>query len=175
MRIVIKLLNIISTVIFIVMFALMIFFAPMILGYKPAVILTGSMETTFPVNSVVYYKEADFSEITIGDPIIYKKSNALITHRIVEKNMEQSYVITKGDANNTEDSYEVAAEEVRGKVYFMVPYIGYAALVIQNRYIFIMLISILILNIALNKLFEDNTDEEIINKEAKINKKLEEY
>ena len=175
MRMFIKLLNIISTVIFIGMFALMVFFAPMVIGYKPAVILTGSMEPTFPVNSVVYYKKADFSEITIGEAIIYQKSNALITHRVVEKNQEQGYVITKGDANNTEDSYEVAAEEVRGRVDFMVPYVGYGALLIQNRYIFIMLISILVLNIALNKLFEENTEEEIINKNTKINEKLEEY
>ncbi len=167
MRMFIKLLNIISTVIFIGMFALMVFFAPMVIGYKPAVILTGSMEPTFPVNSVVYYKKADFSEITIGEAIIYQKSNALITHRVVEKNQEQGYVITKGDANNTEDSYEVAAEEVRGRVDFMVPYVGYGALLIQNRYIFIMLISILVLNIALNKLFEENTEEEIINKDTK--------
>ena len=174
MRIFIKLLNIISTVIFVIMLALMIFFAPMILGYKPAVILTGSMEPTFPVNSVVYYKTADFSQIAVGEPIIYQKSKALITHRVVEKNIEEGYVVTKGDANNTKDSYEVNIEEVRGKVYFMVPYIGYAALIIQNRYIFIMLISILVLNIALNKLFEEDDDKETSSEKTNINYKLEE-
>lgn len=172
MRIVIKLLNIISTVIFIAMFALMTFFAPMILGYKPAVILSGSMEPTFPVNSVVYYKSANFSEIAEGEPIIYQKGDALITHRVVEKNNEQGYVITKGDANNTEDSYEVYIEEVKGIVHFMVPYVGYAALAIQNKFIFIMLIAILVLNIALNKLFEENIDNEVIHNEDKNNKKI---
>ncbi len=157
------------------MFALMIFFAPMILGYKPAVILTGSMEPTFPVNSVVYYKNADFSDIVPGKPIIYQKSNALVTHRVVDKNNEQGYVITKGDANNTEDSYEVYAEEVKGIVHFMVPYVGYAAQTIQNRYIFIMLISILVINIAFNMLFEEDSKKENLSKRITINEKLEEY
>ena len=175
MRIVIKLLNIISTVIFIAMFALMIFFAPMILGYKPAVILTGSMEPTFPVNSVVYYKNADFSDIVPGKPIIYQKSDALVTHRVVDKNNEQGYVITKGDANNTEDAYEVYAEEVKGIVHFMGTYVGYAAQTIQNRYIFIMLISILVINIAFNMLFEEDSKKENLTKKIKINEKVEEY
>ena len=51
----------------------------------------------------------------------------------------------------------------------MVPYIGYAALIIQNRYIFIMLISILVLNIALNKLFDEDDDKETSSEKTNIN------
>ncbi len=157
-----KILNIMSMMIFLIMLALMLIFAPMVKGYKPAVILTGSMEPSYPVKSVVYYKNIDFKDITLGDAVIYKKSKALITHRVVEKNEESGYVITKGDANNTEDSYEVMKDEILGVVHFMVPFIGYIALIIQKKAIFIILISILILNIALGKLYEEDEKEEKI-------------
>ena len=160
MRILIKILNLISTLIFIVMAALMLIFAPMLLGYKPAVILTGSMEPTFPEKSVVYYKSTEFQEIQVGDPIIYQSNDVLVTHRVVEKNDEEQYVKTKGDANNAVDSYEVFSSSVKGVVHFSIPYVGYAALIIQNKAIFVILITVLLLKIILSKLYEEDDEEE---------------
>lgn len=58
---------------------------------------------------------------------ILEKKYMPMTHRIVnkiEKN-NQSFFITKGDANDAPDSHEVEKNEIIGKVIFKIPYIGY--------------------------------------------------
>ena len=55
-----------------------------------------------------------------GDIITYKiKENEkeyCVTHRIIKK--DENEFITKGDANNREDSYKVYENEIKGKVVF---------------------------------------------------------
>ena len=70
-------------------------------GIKTAVVLTGSMAPTIEINDFVIMKAP--SEINAGDIVSYKESDGAseILHRIVR--IEDDKVITKGDANNTED------------------------------------------------------------------------
>lgn len=100
--------------------------APIILGYRPVVVLTGSMEPTFPVGSIVYYHKCNFEDLQVGDAITFKAEDSLVTHRITTVNGISRNVITKGDNNETEDPTPVEENEIVGKTTkFAIPYAGY--------------------------------------------------
>lgn len=86
-------------------------------GYKPILVLTGSMEPTMMTNSVCIAKKATYDEMEVGDIMMYQIEDKLITHRIVSKTEEG--ITTKGDNNNSEDSYLLTKDHVRAKVIYI--------------------------------------------------------
>ena len=73
----------------------------------------------------------------IGDIITYQAGENRVTHRVIRKE-KQGYV-TKGDANNKEDPALVTADQIMGKVIFALPYLGYAAVFIKQKTVFVIL------------------------------------
>ena len=61
------------------------------------------------------------------DIIAFKnEAGQTITHRIADIQFaEGTEYITKGDANNTQDTAPVPSDKVVGKAYFHIPYVGY--------------------------------------------------
>lgn len=100
--------------------------APIIMGFRPVVVLTGSMKPTFPVGSIVYYHKCNFEDLQVGDAITFKAEDSLVTHRITTVNGLSRTVVTKGDNNDTEDPVPVEENEIVGKTTkFAIPYAGY--------------------------------------------------
>lgn len=64
----------------------------------------------------------------VGDVVVYDVASQRvpIIHRIVEENGDGTFQ-TKGDHNAGQNSYELSVHEsqIRGKVIFIVPYLGY--------------------------------------------------
>lgn len=64
----------------------------------------------------------------VGDIIVYDitSQSVPIIHRIVKINSDGTYQ-TKGDHNSGQNSYEISVQtgQLRGKVIFIVPYLGY--------------------------------------------------
>lgn len=103
-------------------------------GFKPYVIETQSMEPDYPVNTLVYVHSIDFNMLSVGDVITYtNQSNSAVTHRIVSINKDENLLHTKGDANEFEDIMPVYSENIIGKVYFKIPYIGKLSSEITQR------------------------------------------
>lgn len=97
-------------------------------NYRVLSVLSGSMEPAIHTGSVVVVAPA--SNYKIGDVITFgeiSKTKTPTTHRVKDIKIVggQMIYITKGDANNTEDSKEVAQSEVKGRVFFSIPYLGY--------------------------------------------------
>lgn len=97
-------------------------------NYQIKIVKSGSMEPNISIGSVVIIKPS--AEYLVGDIITFGKDTKTeipTTHRIVDKRVESGTTIftTKGDANEDADNVEVRASEVRGKVLFDVPYLGY--------------------------------------------------
>lgn len=89
---------------------------PDFLGYKPFIVLSGSMEPSIMTGDMVFVKETDPDSLKVGDVIAYKSGRAVVTHRIVEvksENGETRYV-TQGDANNAADQSLVKPADVEG-------------------------------------------------------------
>lgn len=82
-----------------------------IFDYSVFVVATGSMEPALSQNDIVFVKKED--NLREADIITFEKDGNFITHRIVSINVDN--IITKGDANNTND-YSIKKEDVIGKV-----------------------------------------------------------
>ena len=77
---------------------------PDIFGYKPMIVLSGSMETAIYTFALVFVKIVDTDKLNVGDVIAFRNEvDTVTTHRIiniVDKNGKR-YFETKGDNNNT--------------------------------------------------------------------------
>lgn len=82
-----------------------------VFGYTFFEVATGSMSGTLDVGDIIIVKIT--KQIKTNDIIVYKKYESYITHRVIE--IENNKIITKGDANNTNDE-PIGKEDVVGKV-----------------------------------------------------------
>ena len=112
--------QIFTTLLLIILIAMAaILFLPKLLGMTPLAVLSGSMEPTYHVGSLVYVKDADPAEVQVGDPITFKISDdTMVTHRVVAIDTEAQTFQTKGDANDNVDGGAVAYQNLVGKPVF---------------------------------------------------------
>lgn len=100
--------------------------APILLGYRPMIVLSGSMEPTYPVGSITYYHKCTFDELEEGKPLTFYSGESLVTHRITTINELSRTVITKGDNNTAEDPVPVEENQIVGQATdFAIPFAGY--------------------------------------------------
>ena len=127
--------------------------APLIMGFRPGVVLTGSMQPTFPVGSIVYYHKCAFEDLQEGDPITFKAEDALVTHRITTVNGISRTVVTKGDNNPTEDPAPVEENQIVGKTTkFAIPFAGYFVTYGKKPVAIALMAAILLINYVLENL-----------------------
>lgn len=116
---------------FVIVLIILVCFIGGIFKYQPIAVLSNSMYPTFARGDAVVVQKLEkkeFSKLKKGDILYYSKDDKLVIHRIIEiKETEEKKleIKTKGDNNNTEDNWIIKEEEIIGKVKFMVPYIGY--------------------------------------------------
>ena len=91
-----------------------------LLGYRPVLVLTGSMEPYMMTNGVALTKEVDsLDDISVGDVVTYHVMNdegrkLLITHRIIA--IDDTLIYTKGDNNNVDDGFPLTIDNIEAKV-----------------------------------------------------------
>ena len=159
-----KICNILSYILIICLLIIAgLLFVPRILGYEVLAVVSGSMEPTISVGSLVYAKDIDFSDYKVGDIVTYRLSDeTLVTHRVVEVNSDGTELTMKGDANQTNDGIKVNDSNVVGKVMYHLPLLGYLSLYVTTPLGIVMvciIIFILILLLYLPEVFtkEENT------------------
>lgn len=109
-----------------------------LVGLQVFTVLSGSMEPTCPVGSLVYVRPVDYRHLEEGDIITFLlDADTVVTHRITqvvpdEAEPDTLRYRTKGDANDAEDGSLVDYRNVIGTVVFTIPYLGYFADFIQN-------------------------------------------
>ena len=123
--------------------------APSIAGYTLFRITTGSMEPTYPVDTLILVKKTDPSQIQKGDVISFYSSDpalggAVNTHRVTGVQTDGTHwsYKTKGDANNIEDAYGTSETALIGKVTGSSLFLGKLARLIVNPLLFIPVILI---------------------------------
>jgi signal peptidase I len=129
-----------------------------VLGIKSFNILTGSMEPTIEIGSVLFIlKSPNYNN---GDIVAFKSGNVTITHRIVGAQDLSGKAIsnlaaplssyagadtstsfqTKGDANSSVDSNLVSKDQIVGKALFHIPYIGKLSLNLKTPIGFLLMV-----------------------------------
>lgn len=100
---------------------------PSVFGYKPFIVLSGSMETEIKRGDLIITKIVDPTKLDVDDVIAFRDAEETITtHRIidiVERNGE-TYFITKGDNNSSQDQNLVELNDVEGIYIMRIPGIG---------------------------------------------------
>ena len=140
-----KITHILSNISYILILVYGIVCIPILFKYHPLVVLSGSMEPTCPVGSIIYYKEVPQSELKIGDVVTFTNvDNQYVSHRIV--NIDGDDVSTRGDANNTIDANTIKLSDIKGKVQRVyIPYLGYYVRFVNENLIIVVISIVLIL------------------------------
>ena len=157
-----------SIVVVLVVVLAMLLVGARLMGFQVFSVLSGSMEPTYHVGSLLYVKEVDHRDLKVGDPITYMvNDDTVVTHRIIEILVDEQdpntiRYFTKGDANDVADGSSVHYKNIIGKPVFSIPYLGYVSHYIQNppgMYIAIAAGAILIMLVFLPDVFADEEDE----------------
>ncbi|WP_165847763.1 signal peptidase I [Ammonifex thiophilus] len=115
---------------------LLVWFSLGIFPLYPSVILSDSMQPGIKKGDIVLIKKVKDAEreIRLGDIVQFRVEQNYITHRIIEIREIKGVKLytTKGDANRAPDPELVHPEQVKGKVIYVVPKIGWAALFLKT-------------------------------------------
>ena len=127
-------------------------------------IATGSMEPTLNVKDFIIVKESD--KYSVGDIITYKEDNSYITHRIIKINGDT--LVTKGDANNSEDKI-ISKSEVIGKVVKIIPKGGVIKeIILTPKIIFTLLVTLVLINLCFSLTKKEDKRAIKLNKDENI-------
>ena len=121
---------------------------PSIFGYKPFIVMSGSMENVFESGDLIITKVVDTDSLKKGDIIAYRDSgNTITTHRIYKevKRKGKTCFETKGDINNSKDSGIVCAKKVEGKYIKKIPKLGGALLFLQEPIGFVIMMVLIVI------------------------------
>lgn len=109
---------------------------PNIFGYKPFIVLSGSMETEIYKGDLVIVKNVDAKTLEKENIIAFRDEEGyVVTHRIVSViNNEDGTIefITKGDNNNIEDEGSVKLDKVEGLYVKKISKFGNVLLTLQK-------------------------------------------
>ena len=147
-----KICNILSTLVLLVLLAAAaVLLVPMLLGYKEMAVLSGSMEPTIPVGSLVYVKPVEATDLAVGDVCTYYLTDGetFVTHRVMSIDSENQTLVTQGDANDTADG-DIQFSQVYGKAEFHLPYLGLAIQNIRTPVVIMTICGVVMLVILLN-------------------------
>ena len=100
-----------------------------LLGYRPYVLKTQSMEPEYRQGSLCWVNtRVELDQLHIGDPIVYRSpANSLVLHRLVDVSSSDETslsVVMKGDANDSVQEIELSRINFIGREAFSLPRVG---------------------------------------------------
>ena len=100
---------------------------PSVFGYKPFIVLSGSMETEIKKGDLIIVEVTDPATLKVDDVIAFRDAQETVTtHRIIEivEKDGETYFITKGDNNDSQDQNLVEFDDVEGIYVTRIPAVG---------------------------------------------------
>ena len=150
------------------------------LGYSAFEVATGSMSNTIEIGDVILVKLIEPNEtLSENEIVVFTQDTTLVTHRIIKINGDQ--IITKGDANNTQDD-PISRGQIIGKVVKIIPDVKmWKEIILTPKVLIPTSISILLLWIFFSYDKEKDVkktkkvieEQEYIDEEIEINEKTE--
>jgi signal peptidase I len=120
---------------------------PNVFGFKSFTVMSGSMEPAIGTGSVVVERPIAPRDARVGDVVTFQDpegTGRLITHRVTRVRVSGSTAsfVTKGDANNTAERWNVPADGSIGRVAYDVPKVGYVMAYAGGRHGRLLLIAL---------------------------------
>jgi len=112
----------------------LLWFSLGLLPLFPSTVAGGSMSPALHLGDMVVASKVTPDTIREGDIIEFQQGEMRVIHRVVaiQGSGDSRQFITKGDANNIPDASPVSPEQVRGKLIFAVPKIGWVTLLLRS-------------------------------------------
>jgi len=111
---------------------------PRLAGAQPYTVLSGSMRPGLPPGTLAVVRPVEATEVGVGDVITYQLrpgDPAVVTHRVVAVSADaggDTAFRTRGDANESADPAWVLPEQVRGRLWYAVPWLGRVGAVLDR-------------------------------------------
>lgn len=125
-----------STIIFTIIFGILVMLVSREFTYSMIAIGSGSMTGTINKGDAIVYKvyDSEKDELEVDDIIVFYRDNRMIVHRIISKiKIGNTYAYqTKGDANESADNWIVKEEDIIGEVQFRVMYIAWPSVLLNE-------------------------------------------
>src|SRR6476620_2847792 len=118
--------------------ALALILVPRATGSQTYTVLTNSMAPKYPPGTFLVVKPEPFAQLKYGDVVTFQLESgkpAVESHRIVGFASTQGgekTLITRGDNNDLNDPNPVRELQVKGKLFYAVPYVGFVANALGN-------------------------------------------
>lgn len=181
--------NVVSIILVIILLPIFLIFAvilvdswihpdqiPSFFGWKPFIVLSGSMETEIYAGDVAVVKTVDPSTLKVGDVIAFKDKEIVITHRIIDIEEEdgETHYYTKGDNNNVEDKGFVRPDEIEGIYMFKLSCIGNFAMYLQTPLGLLVCLAIPVILFVLLQMIDNRNNRKMIKSSSEKEKELKE-
>lgn len=118
--------------------SVLVLVAGLVYGFLPYYILGIASDSMSPYidkgDAVILHKTKNEKKYKKGDVIAFNHNDRVIVHRlvdIVDENNE-TYYITKGDANTTPDNYQLKFDNIVGEVKLVIPFLGYPSVYLSD-------------------------------------------
>ena len=108
-----------------------LYFSP---GHNLYLVRSESMRPTINMGDLIItnpFNGPINGEIKPGTIVTYEYSKELVTHRV--KSIDGETLVTKGDANEDADPWQVSPSDVRGTYLFKIPYVGYLTNFVRTK------------------------------------------
>ena len=110
-----------------------VFVVPRVAGAETFTVLSGSMRPTLDPGDLVVVRTADPEQIGVGSVVTFQTESgdpAVTTHRVVSQGVNEdggALYLTRGDGNESADPVWIKDVQLRGTVWYSVPYVGFLA------------------------------------------------
>ncbi len=144
-----------TTVLVAALLALGVLAITIVLGLKPGVVKTGSMEPMLARGTLIVVKPTMANKLKVGDVITFTDpdmpAKGLVTHRIhkIEQVDGRPVFTTKGDANPTPDTWKLKLQKDAGLLKFHVKKVGYLSFLVRSKTGYLLLLGIPVLLLSL--------------------------
>lgn len=104
---------------------------PRLAGATPYTVLTGSMTPAYPPGTLVVVRPVDIDEVRTGDVVTFQLHSGrrtVATHRVIGigwTGAGEKVLTTRGDANEVADTTPVREVQLRGEVWYSLPWVGH--------------------------------------------------
>ncbi|MFT3970350.1 MAG: signal peptidase I [Micropruina sp.] len=112
---------------------------PAVTGSVALTVRTSSMEPALPPGTLIVVRPTELADLVPGKVLTYQLKSGeptLVTHRITQRMLRADgspVFITKGDANAQPDLVPVQPVQVKGTVWYAIPYLGWVAALLTGE------------------------------------------
>ena len=121
---------------------------PSAFDYKPLTILSGSMEPTLHTGGIAVDETIVARDARPGDIVTFtdpEDRGRMITHRLRSIRIEgdKAFMVTRGDANDTSEHWNVGLNDEIGRVVYAIPLAGFVRSWISGQGVRLVVIALL--------------------------------